>query len=340
MRKMKPGIVCGGNWIVDKIKIIDTYPRQDALANVLSHSVCNGGSPFNVLMALAKLGATFPLAGVGLVGDDPDGRWIRERCETHGIETRGLATHGAAPTSFTDVMTVKSSGRRTFFHHRGANAFLGPEHFDFDALQGKIFHLGYLLLLDRLDQTDPDFGTVAGRVLQAATQAGFKTSIDVVSEDSQRFAQIVLPTLPQVDYCILNEFELERTSGMTTHAEGKADLSGIRAAAARLISAGVREHVIVHFPEGACALSTDGTFRHRGSIQMPSSRIVGAVGAGDAFAAGVLQGLHDESPIDEVLRFGIAAAASSLMSATTSESILPLEECLALETRYGTRNLA
>lgn len=265
--KTPTGVVAGGNWLVDKIKIIDTYPRQDALANVLSHSVCNGGSPFNVLVALAKLGATFPLAGVGLVGNDPDGRWIRERCETQGIQTGALAIHDAAPTSFTDVMTVQSSGRRTFFHHRGANAFLGPDHFDFTRLEGRIFHLGYLLLLDRLDQPDAECGTVAGRVLRDASRAGFKTSIDVVSEDSQRFAEVVLPTLRFVDYCILNEFELQRTTGVSTQVDGKAHLPGIRTAAAQLIAAGVREQVIVHFPEGACALSVDGTFHSRAAFK-------------------------------------------------------------------------
>jgi len=333
------GIVAGGNWIVDKIKIIDTYPQQDALANLLHHSSCNGGSPFNVLTALAKLGAAFPLTGVGLIGDDPDGRWIRQKCEAYGINIAGLATHHEAPTSFTDVMTVKASGRRTFFHHRGANAFLGPEHFDFSSLQGKIFHLGYLLLLDRLDQSDMEFGTVAGRLLHAATLAGFKTSIDVVSEDSGRFADIVLPALPQVDYCILNEFELERTSGQKTHNEGKVDLPGIRSAAAKLLAAGVREHVIVHFPDGACALSADGTFRARGSIRMPASEIVGAVGAGDAFAAGILLGLHEGAPIEDALRIGSAAAASSLMSAGTSDSIQSLAECLVLERLHGIREL-
>ncbi len=333
------GIVSGGNWIVDKIKIIDTYPQQDALANLLSHSVCNGGSPFNVLMALAKLGATFPLAGVGLVGNDPDGDWIRERCQAHGINSAALLTHPEAPTSFTDVMTVKSSGRRTFFHHRGANAFLGAEHFDFGALHGKIFHLGYLLLLDGLDQPDAKCGTVAGRILRNASQAGFQTSIDVVSEDSQRFAEIVLPTLPYVDYCILNEFELQRTSGVTTNVDGKAHLPGIRAAAEKLLQAGVRRHVIVHFPEGACALSADGTFHLRGSVRLPSSQIAGTVGAGDAFAAGVLLGLHENSSLDDALAMGVAAAASSLMSSTTSDSILPIAECLALEKLHGTRTL-
>ena len=75
---MKPrsGILAGGNWIVDKLKLIDTYPQQDALANILAESIGNGGSPFNILMDLAGLGAQFPLAGVGLIGADADGEWI------------------------------------------------------------------------------------------------------------------------------------------------------------------------------------------------------------------------------------------------------------------------
>jgi len=53
----------------------------------------------------------------------------------------------------------------------------------------RIFHLGYLLLLDALDQPDAKFGTQAARLLAAAQAAGVKTSVDVVSEDSDRFAK-------------------------------------------------------------------------------------------------------------------------------------------------------
>ena len=63
----RTGILAGGNWIVDSVKIIDTYPQQDALANILSTSRGTGGSPFNLLVDLASLGAKFPLAAVGLV---------------------------------------------------------------------------------------------------------------------------------------------------------------------------------------------------------------------------------------------------------------------------------
>jgi sugar/nucleoside kinase (ribokinase family) len=331
------GIIAGGNWIVDKLKVVDTYPAQDALANIVSESVGNGGSPFNVLVDLAELGAPFPLAGVGLIGNDADGKWIAARCRRHGIDAAGLRVRPDAPTSYTDVMTVQATGRRTFFHQRGANALLDAGHFDFEGSQAKIFHLGYLLLLDRLDAPDAEFGTVAGRVLDAATRAGCKTSVDVVSEDGDRFARVILPTLRQVDYCILNEFEAERTIGVTIRREAGIDQSALVTAARGLLDAGVREWVIIHYPEGACALGRDGSLFVQGSVRLPEAKIVGAVGAGDAFAAGMLHGLHEGTGIGTALHHGVCAAASCLEAAGCSDGLRPLEECLQLGRTYGFR---
>jgi sugar/nucleoside kinase (ribokinase family) len=335
----RSGILAGGNWIVDKLKIIDTYPQQDALANILSQSVGNGGSPFNVLMDLAKLGAKFSLAGIGLVGRDSEGAWILEQCGKHGIDVAQLRAHEEAPTSCTDVMTVQATGRRTFFHQRGANAFLVPSHFDFAVSRARIFHLGYLLLLDGLDQPDAAFGTIAARLLDQAGKSGIKTSIDVVSEDSQRFASVVLPALRHVDYCILNEFEIERTTGIATRPNGEIDLTAVNVASRQLLAAGVREWVVVHFPEGASALGHDGIFRVQGSLRIPQPEIVSTVGGGDAFAAGVLYGLHENEPMETALRYGVASAASCLMGIGTSDGVRPLAECLQLESAFGSRDL-
>jgi sugar/nucleoside kinase (ribokinase family) len=170
------GILAGGNWIVDRPKIIDVYPVQDSLANILRETSSNGGSPYNVLIDLARLQVPFPLFAVGLVGEDPAGEYIRSDCRAHGIDTHQLKICKEAPTSYTDVMTVQSTGRRTFFHQRGANAFLGAADFDFAESSARIFHLGYLLLLDRLDQPDPKYGTVAANLLAHAQSLGFKTS--------------------------------------------------------------------------------------------------------------------------------------------------------------------
>lgn len=335
----RQGLLAGGNWIIDKIKFLDTYPQQDSLANILDETFSNGGGPFNVLVDLAKLGAAFPLAGIGLTGADSEGEWVHQECAKYQIETSRLLTQTAHPTSYTDVMMVRSSGRRTFFHRRGANAELGPEHFSFSDTSAKIFYLGYLLLLDRLDQQDAEFGTVAARILHEARQAGLKTCVDVVSEDGKRFAQIVRPALPYVDYCILNELEIERTTGISTRTDGGINFSAVKEASRELFKAGVGEWVIVHFPEGACATNAKGESFVQPSLLVPEDKIVGTVGAGDAFAAGVLLGLHDDLPIQTALQYGVASATACLMTAGTSDGIKPLAECLALTKAWSFRDL-
>ncbi|MEA3208195.1 MAG: hypothetical protein QOE70_1252 [Chthoniobacter sp.] len=333
----RSGILAGGNWIVDAVKIIDTWPQQDALANILSTSRGTGGSPFNLLVDLAMMGAAFPLEATGLVGADENGRWIIERCTELGIGTRALLPTDGAPTSYTDVMTVQGSGRRTFFHARGANALLDAPHFDFGAAGARIFHLGYLLLLDRMDSPSPTHGTVAAEVLARAQQSGLKTSIDVVSEDSDRFARIVLPALKYVDVCIMNEFEAGRVTGHTIRVGDALDRPALQSAMEQLLKAGVRERVVVHYPEGGCALGRDGVWHEHASVKLPPDYIKGAAGAGDAFTAGVLLGWHEGKPAEEALRYGVCAAAANLSDETCTGGLRSLTECLALGAQYGFR---
>lgn len=337
MSTSRNGILAGGNWIVDAVKIIDTWPQQDALANIFSTSKGTGGSPFNVLVDLGIMGVDFPLAAVGLVGDDSNGQWIIEQCAALGIDTEELQKTASAPTSFTDVMTVQSNGRRTFFHARGANALLDSSHFDFAETRARIFHLGYLLLLDRLDLPSATHGTVAAEVLARAQAAGLKTSIDVVSEDSDRFGKIVLPALKHVDVCIMNEFEAGRVTGRTIRDREVLDRAELRRAMEELLAAGVRERVVVHFPEGGCALGVDGAWHEHGSVRLPDDYIKGAAGAGDAFTAGVLLGWHEGRPVGEALRIGVCAAAANLSSETCTGGLRSLDECLALGTQHGFR---
>jgi sugar/nucleoside kinase (ribokinase family) len=332
------GLLAGGNWIVDAVKIIDVWPQQDALANITSETKGTGGSPFNVLVDIAAMGAPFPLEAVGLVGDDSLGRYVLDTCKQLGIRTQNLHSTGDAPTSYTDVMTVKSTGRRTFFHARGANALLSSNHFDFTKTQARLFHLGYLLLLDGLDQPCPEFGTVAAGVLARAQAAGLRTSIDVVSEDSERFARLVLPSLKYTDYCIMNEFEAGRVTGHTIRTPAGLDMKALRESMEVLLGAGVRERVLVHFPEGGCALGRDGVWSQHGSVTLPDGYIKGAAGAGDAFTAGVLWGWHEGMTVEEQLRLGVCAAAANLSDETCTGGLRPAESCLDLGSQYGFRS--
>src|SRR5690606_23961793 len=144
-----------------------------ALANILDQKVGNGGAPFNVLKAIHKMGFSIPLEGGGVVGDDDMGKEILRRCKEMGIYRGQIKPLSGTRTSYTDVMTVRDSGQRTFFHYRGANALLEKEDFDFTHSFAKIFHLGYLLLLDKLDKVGPDGLSGAAKVLAKAKKAGF-----------------------------------------------------------------------------------------------------------------------------------------------------------------------
>src|SRR4026208_853060 len=106
----RTGILAGGNCIVDHVKIIDTWPVQDSLANILSSTHGTGGSPYNILVDLAKMGAPIPLSAVGLVGKDADGEIILEDCAKYKIDATAMQQTDKATTSYTDVMTVQSTG--------------------------------------------------------------------------------------------------------------------------------------------------------------------------------------------------------------------------------------
>lgn len=331
----RKGIAAAGNWIVDHVKVIDVFPQQDTLANIHSISHGNGGSAYNVLKDNARLGAPFPLEAIGLIGHDADGAEILRDCRAHGIDVSQLKTTDHAPTSFTDVMTVKSTGRRTFFHHRGANALLDIGHIDLEATSARIFHIGYLLLLDRLDDAHGEHGTRAAAVLARAQALGFKTSIDVVSEDSQRFPQIVKPALRHTDYAIFNELEAERTTGIATRIVGALSIDGLKRAARELLGIGVREWVVIHFPEGGYALSSRGEEFFQPSLRLPDGFVTGTAGAGDAFCSGVLLGLHEDWPIERSLTLGVCAAATSLSHPTCSEGVARIGDALALSEKFG-----
>ncbi len=329
MAKERSGVIAAGNWIVDHVKLIDVYPVQDSLANIREESVNNGGSPYNVLKDLAKMDAPFPLEGIGLVGEDPDGRWIKDDCKKHGIDCSAIQTFSGVHTSYTDVMTVTSTGRRTFFHQRGVNAYLDTAHFNFSATRAKLFHLGYLLLLDALDKIGKDGLTGASNVLNAAVRTGLKTSIDIVSEDSNRFQEVILPALPFVHYLFINEFEAERCTGVELTGD-IPDLEALTNAADKLLDSGVKEWVIIHFSRGVFAKNKDGINIIKDAVKVPDEKIVSTVGAGDAFAAGTLFGVHENWDMNRAIELGVCTAAASLFDVSCSGGIINYKECLKL----------
>ncbi len=336
-QRSRRGLAGLGTWIMDHVRMIDVWPAEQTLANIRSEAFSGGGLAHNLVVDVAKFDLGIPLEAIGFVGDDDDGRRILDLCRGLGADVTHLKVTDQAPTSYTEVMTVQSTGRRSFFHSRGANNLVTYDTVPFGAIQSRIAHVGYLLLMDGIDAPDAHYGTVAAKILHRLQQEGIKTSIDCVSESSERFKKLIPPALKYTDYVILNEFEAGQTTGHQILDGEKLNPKALRDSAKALLAMGTSELVVIHMAIGAYALTRAGQEVFQPSFQLPDGYIQGGAGAGDAFCAGVLVGLHEGWPLAEGLRFGTAAAAQCMSHATCTEGVKSRKECMALFDKFPLR---
>ena len=318
-----------GSLIVDEVKIIKSWPTQGMLVQIESLSRAVGGSVCNTGIDLKTLDPSIDVKAIGKVGCDDKGDFIVKTLAARGLDVSGIDSVNGTPTSFTDVMTVAGTGERTFFNMHGADSMLKPSDVNLASLTCDILHFGYILLLDGMDESDSEYGTKAARLLAEAQKAGIKTSIDVVSEQSERFARIVRPALKYCDYAIVNEVEGSLATG--------ADKSDIRAICEGLLSLGVRERVAVHCPEVGATMSREGDFTQVPSLSLPQGWIRGSVGAGDAFCAGMLYAIMKGLSPEESLRLASCTAACNLSAPDSISGAKSLAETMALDSQFPRR---
>ena len=337
-------MLCAGSIVVDVGKVIDRYPEQEKLALIESVSLSTGGPAVNLAVDLHRLGATFPIAVQGVVGDDPHADFLVDALRANGVDASGIRRAGEAATSFTDAMVVRDGGSRTFFHHPGANGLMGPQDVRLAESRARILHMGAPALHPLMDADGPD-GEPNGwvTVLAAAQAQGLRTNLEMVSVEPSVLRRIALPCLPHLDYLVINDLEASALAGVDPASLGTAGAGAVpnwpelEEVARRLVDLGVGSLVAVHFPAGCVAASPDGGLWRQPSVRLPREEVVSSTGAGDAFASGVILGLHEGRPVEECLRAGVCVAAACLRSAATSDGVLPLADCLALGDRFGFR---
>ncbi len=291
------GIAVAGTLLVDKINEIAAYPHEGELTKIRRVRRAVGGCVPNVAIDLATLAPSLPVFAIGKVGKDEEAAFLRAELAARGIDCSGVRETDDR-TSFTEVMSVEG-GQRTFFTYAGASADFGCEDVDMAACRAKMLHLGYFLLLDRVDAGE------GKEILRDAAKHGIKTSIDLVSENSDRYQVAVLPCLPFTDNLIINELEAGKLAGIEPTEEN------LPAIAAALLRAGVRERVIIHMRECGVLASKNG-FLKMPAIEPPKGFIQGKTGAGDAFCAGALLAIHEEMSDEAILALAGAAAIASL----------------------------
>lgn len=305
---MKKGIAVAGSILVDNINEISAYPKAGELTKIKSVQKSVGGCVPNVAIDLKRLCPELTVKAVGKIGTDENGEYVKEILSQNGVDIENI-TAGADKTSFTEVMSV-SGGQRTFFTYAGASADFGVNDVPMSALNVKMLHLGYFLLLDKIDNGD---GTL---LLKKAKEQGVKTSIDLVSENSDRYL-LVLPCLQYVDNLIINEVE----AGALTGIEPKKE--NLVAIAQKLKAYGVSERVIIHTPEIGVCVSENGV-ELVPAYDLPQNFIVGTTGAGDAFCAGALLGIYEGLSDMGILEFATVAATGALRAADATSGLKTL----------------
>ena len=293
---MKNGIAVAGTILVDSINEISAYPSSGELTKIISVQKAVGGCVPNVAIDLKRVAPTLTVKAVGKIGDDENGKYVKNTLAKNGVDVK-FVKMGEDKTSFTEVMSV-TGGQRTFFTYAGASAGFGAEDVNLDGLDVKMLHLGYFLLLDKMDNGDGE------KLLIQAKEKGLITSIDLVSENSDRY-QLVIPCLPYVDNLIINETEAGKICGIAPQKENLPRIAKI------LKDMGVRERVIIHTPDIGLCYSANG-LTTVGSYQLPKGYIKGTTGAGDAFCAGALWAIHEEKSDEEILKIAGTVATGAL----------------------------
>ncbi len=297
--KIEGPVTVAGSIIVDRINEINAYPECGELTKITGFGRNVGGCVPNVSIDLKRIDAQTEVRAIGRIGDDADGKFAADTMSEAGVDVSSLVTDRDCATSFTEVMSVPG-GQRTFFAYPGACDRFCFEDIDFESFCGGLLHLGYFLLLDRIDHGD------GLRILREAKKRGVYTSIDLVSENSDRYS-LVKACLPYTDYLIINEYEAGRLTGI------EPENSALGEIAKRLISMGVCKKVIIHKPELSVCLSS-GVLTAVSSYDIDISMIKGTTGAGDAFCAGALTGIRRGWSDHGILEFASACAAAALRS--------------------------
>lgn len=329
------GITIAGNIIMDIVKNIREYPTEGMLVDIGDITPAVGGCMPNTAIDLAKIDRRIPINAIGRVGTDENGRYIVSELQRHGVNVSRICYSSTAPTSFCDVMSVPS-GERTFFHKRGANAEFAPSDIDIKNLNCDILHIGYILLLDRFDEEDRQYGTAMARFLAEVQRSGIKTSVDVVSSSSGDFEKKVIPALKYCNYVIINEIECCGIWHLDAYGDdGKLNKDNVRLAMEKTMSEGVRDKVVVHCKEACFALSSGGSFTECPSLKVPKEDIKGTVGAGDAFCAGCLYAIYNRYNDMQMLEFASAAAACNLLEPGAVDGMKDRNGILALAEKYG-----
>ena len=302
-----PEIICAGMVLVDVlVEGIEAMPRSGETGLVSGVSLATGGDAINEAMSLAKLGDRVGL--MGLIGEDAQGRFIRERCAQHGVGTAGLFVDARRSTA-TSIVLIDKRGERSFLSQRNsAIGAFGPEHVDLEQVRPgtRALSIGSLFCAPRFDRE------ALPALLRKAKSVGAFTIADMVMDQQGYGLEGLGDAWPHLDYVVPSELEAEIFTGSKEP----------RAIAADFQRRGVKNVILKRGSKGAIGFIGDAVCSCP-SFDVP---VVDTTGAGDNFVAGLVHALVKGFPPDRALRFGSAVAALSIQAVGAGAGLKDLKQ--------------
>jgi 2-dehydro-3-deoxygluconokinase len=278
-----------------------------------------GGGEANVAVSLARLGVD--AAFVTAVPDNDLGGSARRYLAGHGVDVAGIVTRpGRLGIYFLEPGASQRPSR--VLYDRSESSFMqaGPGDFPWESLLGSTwFHTtGITPALSASAAQSAIAGARAARV------AGATVSVDLnyrakLWNWGKAAGDVMAELVAEADVLIGNEEDAEKVFGI--HAPGSAvaagtvDAVGYESVATQLAERFPRLHTIAFTQRGSISASentwsgvswTRDDFRVGRSYRI--APIVDRVGAGDAFAAGLIYAILDGRAQDAALEFAIAAS--------------------------------
>ncbi len=294
-------IVAAGEVLVDFIPAgtgETGYPRYEANP---------GGAPANCLSVCSLLGAR--AAFIGMVGGDPFGDFLIGALDRAGIDSRGVARTGRAPTTLAFVHLDAGGERRfSFVRNPGADTLLRAEDIDFSLIDRcRLFHFGSLSLTHEPSRS---------AVLEAAAYArkrGKIVSFDpnyrpLLWTDPREAVEWMRRGCAYADIVKFSEEELILICSGASFGRGCAPSTRDLADCARSLLASPDAVILVTAgPEGAWCFSC-GEGIHSPGIPVAA---VDTTGCGDAFLGAFLYAYLREPSLTIAEKLRFAACAGS-----------------------------
>ncbi|WP_324716439.1 carbohydrate kinase [Carboxydochorda subterranea] len=236
---------------------------------------CPGGAPANVAVGLARLGAS--VGFVGVVGDDPFGRYLKAFLRQNGVDVTYMRVTKEALTTLAFVaLGPRGETEFSFYRRPGADTLVSPEDLSPAYLaSARLFHFGTVSMAEQPSQS----AVWAG--IERAAAAGLSISLDV----NYRPALWADPA----QALVLTRRALEAVHLLKTSGDELEMLSGSRdeAGARRLLDDYSRLSLVVvtEGPQGSWAVTRGGAVARAAAFEVEA---VDTTGAGDAFWAAAL----------------------------------------------------